>query len=107
MWWIIIVWVVLALAVFAFNYGSSVKNKIYDYQSKQRIYFEKYVNSQIPTFVKYIGDGILELQCNQYTLITIETTKNNKIKVWLDDATNVLYDDLTHFNYDWRFEDET
>ena len=87
--------------------GGEGNNDRYDYREKQQRYFDKYVNSKNPVFVKYLGNGILELQCNQYTLITIETTENNKIKVWLDDATNILYDDLTHFNYDWRFEDET
>ena len=106
MWWIIIVWVVLTLFVLMFNYSAGKNNKMYDSYLLQRRCFDKYVNSKNPAFVKYIGDGILELQCNQYTLITIETTEDNKIRVWLDDATNVIYDDLKHLNYDWRFEDE-
>ena len=106
MWWIIVAWVVFLLVGFAFNYGSSEANKRYDYYANQQKCLGKYIDSQTPAFVKYIGDDRREIQCNQYTLITIETTEDNRIKVWLDDDTNVLYDDLTHFNYDWRFEDE-
>lgn len=105
MWWII-VWVVLALVVVRFFYITGENNDKYDFNEKQQRCFDKYANSKNLVFVKYIGDGILELECNQYTLVTVETTEDNKIRVWLDDVTNILYDDLKHFNCDWRFEDD-
>lgn len=101
----IIAWVILVGIVLVFNYATSKNNEKYDRYIKQDICMKKYINSQKNVFVKYIGEDRNEIECNQYTLIVISITDDNKIKVELAD-TYILYDDLKHFNYDWRFEDD-
>lgn len=101
----ILCWAIVALIVVLFMYSASKNNQEYDKYSLQRIYFDKYVDSQIPAFAQYVGDDRKEIRCNEYTLITIENSKNEKIKVNLEDSY-IIYDNLQRFNYEWRFVDE-
>ena len=99
-----IVWLILALLILIFNYSAGKNNEAYDSYVLQKGYFDTYVNNDSLIFARYIGEDRSEIDFNQYTLITVSTTDNDKIKVELDDV-HILYDDFKHFNSNWRFKD--
>lgn len=100
MFWVVCYFCIVGF-ILLFMYSANKNNEIYDVYSIMC----RYIDGKKQAFVKYIGEDRLEICHNNYTLISIDMTDDDKIRVYLKD-TVVLYDDVKSFAKDWKFEED-